>query len=126
MFIGLNPSTADEVQDDPTVRRCIRYAQSWGYGALCMANIFAYRATDPRIMMEAADPVGPDNDYQLVELAARASVIIAAWGVHGTFQGRGDAVRSMLPNLHYLRLTKDGSPAHPLYLPRTLVPIAWI
>ncbi|MBK8271403.1 MAG: DUF1643 domain-containing protein [Planctomycetes bacterium] len=75
MFIGLNPSTADETQDDPTVRRCIRYAQSWGYGALCMTNIFAYRSTDPLVMKRFDDPIGPKNDTALIlnNLAAPAS-----------------------------------------------------
>ena len=72
MFIGLNPSTADEVQDDPTIRRCIGYAKEWGYGAFCMTNIFAFRATDPRVMKAQADPVGPENDKWLTECAKGA------------------------------------------------------
>ena len=125
MFIGLNPSTADEANDDPTVRRCIRFAQSWGYGALCMTNIFAYRATDPADMLVQDDPVGPENDAYLRRLAAGAGVVVAAWGTHGTHMGRHKAVRAMLPRLHYLRLTKDGHPGHPLYLPAILKPVAW-
>ena len=123
MFIGLNPSTADEKLDDPTVRRCIAYAKTWGYSALCMTNLFAFRATNPDDMMRANDPVGADNDQTLRECAGRnAGVIVAAWGVHGTFNGRADQVRMMLPQLHYLRLTKDGHPSHPLYLPQNLTP----
>jgi hypothetical protein len=80
MFIGLNPSTADETNDDPTVRRCIGYTSAWGYGALCMTNLFALRATDPALMLKADDPVGPDNDTHLVEFARGADVIVAAWG----------------------------------------------
>lgn len=60
-FIGLNPSTADETRDDPTIRRCIGFAKLWGYGALCMTNLFAFRATKPRDMRQAADPIGPEN-----------------------------------------------------------------
>lgn len=125
MFVGLNPSTADETEDDPTIRRCIAYAKAWGYSGLCMTNLFAYRATEPKKMMQVADPVGPSNDATLRTLAGRAGVVVAAWGTHGTHLGRGDAVRELLPALHYLRLTKDGHPGHPLYLPKTLVPVAW-
>jgi hypothetical protein len=80
MFVGLNPSTADETSDDPTIRRCIAFAKSWGYSALCMTNLFAYRATDPKIMKKAQYPVGPDNDDYLKMLSAGAGVVIAAWG----------------------------------------------
>lgn len=125
MFIGLNPSTADETKDDPTIRRCIGFAKDWGYGSLCMTNLFAFRATDPKVMMAADDPVGADNDTHLSQCAATAGVVVAAWGSHGTHSGRHRAVKTMLPNLHYLRLTQDGHPGHPLYLPKTLVPIKW-
>jgi len=122
MFIGLNPSTADEVQNDPTVRRCIGYAKAWGYGALVMTNIFAYRSTDPKCMREVADPVGPDNDATLQGLAAGAGIVVAAWGAHGTHRGRADQIKRMIPKLHCLKLTKDGHPAHPLYLKKDLTP----
>ena len=125
MFVGLNPSTADETADDPTIRRCVAYSKSWGYSRLCMTNLFAYRATQPADMMAAADPVGPANNVWLRELAKGAAVVVAAWGVHGTFRGRHSAVRDLLPGLHYLQLTKDGHPGHPLYLPKTLRPVAW-
>ena len=126
MFIGLNPSTANETADDPTIRRCIAFARSWGHGALCMANLFAYRATQPADLRAQDDPVGPENDAYLQKLAAEAGVVVAAWGVHGTHRGRHNVVRTMLPTLHYLRLTKDGHPGHPLYLPASLRPAAWV
>lgn len=122
MFVGLNPSTADEMLDDPTIRRCIAFAKSWGYAALCMTNLFAYRATEPKDMMAVADPVGPGNDAFLQALAPEAGVVVAAWGAHGTFGGRDQEVRRLLPALHCLALTKDGHPGHPLYLPKTLTP----
>jgi hypothetical protein len=122
MFIGLNPSTADETNDDPTVRRCIGYAKAWGYSALCMTNIFAWRDTDPSKMKAAAEPVGPENDAHLVRLSSAAAVVIAAWGTHGAHLERGDAVQKLIRNLHCLKLTADGSPGHPLYLAKTLVP----
>ena len=122
MFIGLNPSTADETRDDPTVRRCIEFAKSWGYGALCMTNIFAWRATDPEAMKSEEAPIGPSNNRWLTCSAAYAGVIVAAWGKHGSHRNRGEFVRGMVPNLHYLELNKDGSPRHPLYLKKTLTP----
>ncbi len=125
MFVGLNPSTADETEDDPTIRRCTAFAKAWGYAGLCMTNLFAYRATAPRDMMRASDPVGPQNDEILCSRAEEARVVVAAWGVHGTYGSRHEAVRAMLPKLHYLRLTKGGHPGHPLYLPKTLMPVAW-
>lgn len=126
MFIGLNPSTADETNDDPTIRRCIGFARAWGYGALCMANLFAYRATDPADMKKAAEPVGWENDHTLTTLARGAGVVVAAWGAHGTYKGRDQSVRLLVPNLHFLRLTKDGHPGHPLYLPASLKPQRWV
>lgn len=123
MFVGLNPSTADETTDDPTIRRCIAFAKAWGYAGLCMTNLFAFRATDPVDMKAAADPVGPENDKHLLDLAAGAGVIVAAWGANGTHQGRAAEVRKLLPALHCLSLTKDGHPGHPLYLRKTLTPI---
>ena len=125
MFVGLNPSTADETNDDPTVSRCIAFAQAWGYEGLCMTNAFAYRATYPSDMMAVDDPVGPDNDRTLVDLAETAGVVVAAWGVHGSHLGRDIAVRALFKRLHVLRLTKNGHPAHPLYLPGSLVPVPW-
>jgi hypothetical protein len=125
MFIGLNPSTADETQDDPTVRRCIGYAKDWGCAGLCMTNLFAFRATFPNDMKIAKDPVGPNNDYVLIDMSKYAGIIIAAWGIHGTYLGRDKDVQGMIPNLSYLKLTKKGFPGHPLYLPKQLTPKPW-
>lgn len=123
MFVGLNPSTADATLDDPTIRRCVAFAKAWGYGAMCMGNLFAWRATRPADLLEQTFPVGPENDAFLLRMAAGAGVVVAAWGTHGTHWGRDQEVRRMLPQLHCLRLTKDGLPGHQLYLPRTLVPV---
>ena len=123
MFIGLNPSTADETRDDPTVRRCINFAMYWGFGALCMTNLFAFRATDPTVMKVQSDPNGPDNNATLKKLATDAGVVVAAWGTHGTHRGRDKEVLGMLPGLKCLALTKDGLPKHPLYLLKTLRPM---
>ncbi len=123
MFVGLNPSTADETLDDPTIRRCIRYAKDWGYSALCMTNIFAWRDTDPAKMKQQADPVGPENDATLGRNAAKAGIVIAAWGTHGSHLNRQKRVMEILPTLHALKVTKDGFPGHPLYLKLDAAPI---
>ncbi|OLP04488.1 DUF1643 domain-containing protein [Rhodoferax antarcticus] len=125
MFIGLNPSTADETEDDSTIRRCIAFAKSWGYDGLCMTNLFAFRSTDPSVMLAESDPVGRDNDQHLQDMAAKAGIVVAAWGTPGVHMGRADQVKKVIPSLHYLRLTKAGHPGHPLYLPGSLVPRLW-
>ena len=123
MFIGLNPSTADEIEDDPTIRRCINFAKYWGYGGLCMANLFAYRTNDPSEMMAATDPVGADNDEWLIKLTKEAGAVVAVWGNKGSFLGRSKKVMKLVPNLHYLKINKSGEPAHPLYLRSDLKPM---
>lgn len=125
MFIGLNPSTADETDDDPTIRRCVGFAKAWGYGALCMTNLFAFRATEPHDMKKAPDPIGPDNDRTVESLAEQAGVVIAAWGADGVFLKRDTYAKLFVDRLHYLRLTKNGHPGHPLYLPGDLKPQVW-
>lgn len=85
MFIGLNPSTADEVEDDPTIRRCIGFANSWGYGGIVVANLFGFRATDPTALQKATDPIGPENDEWLYRLADEAALVVGAWGNGGLF-----------------------------------------
>ena len=122
MFIGLNPSTADETNDDPTIRRCISFASDWGYGGLCMTNLFAIRATDPKKMIEHPEPIGPDNDAWLLRLSQQAGIVIAAWGTRGVHQHRNEIVCSMIKNLNCLGLTKEGHPRHPLYLPKNVEP----
>lgn len=125
-FVGLNPSTADESTDDPTIRRCVGFAKAWQFDALAMLNLFAFRATDPQDMRAADDPVGDDNDSWLAKIAGGASIVVAAWGAHGSHLNRASIVRASIPNLHCLRLTKNGHPAHPLYLPGSLAPVEWI
>jgi len=128
LFIMLNPSTADAAQDDPTVRRCIDYARRWGYGKLLVGNIFALRSTDPKRLYEADDPVGQANDGVLLDMHDRAELTVCAWGVHGHLRNRGDTVATMLKrhrpgSLHCLGITKGGAPKHPLYLPKSAMPM---
>jgi len=125
LFIGLNPSTADETNDDPTMRRCIRFSKDLGYGGFIMGNIFAYRSTDPHKLKKINNPVGNKNNYWLKKLNDEAGMTIAAWGTHGKYLDRGIKVKSLITNLYCLRITKDGYPSHPLYLPSTLKPFRY-
>jgi hypothetical protein len=127
MVIGLNPSTADETKDDPTIRKCIKFAKSWGFGALAMTNLFAWRDTDPAGMKSQPWPVGIDNDLWLAEIASRAGLILAAWGNHGTHEERAsDVVTRVLKRnkLHCLAINQStGQPKHPLYCKDSSRPI---
>ena len=128
-FVMLNPSTATEVQNDPTVERCERRARALGHGAFRVVNIFAWRDTDPRAMRAAADPVGTENDAAISEACAWADVVVAAWGTHGAHLDRGASVTDLLraspvPVTH-LGLTKDGHPKHPLYIAYATQPVPW-
>lgn len=124
VFIGLNPSTADAYEDDPTIRRCVGFAKSWGYDALTMMNLYAYRATKPADMFSAAkrnvNIVGPRNAEFLESALDAADLIVAAWGTSGGCSDADDMVSTGL--LKHLGLNKDGTPKHPLYLPKTALP----
>lgn len=126
-FIGLNPSTADEKIDDPTVRRCIGFAKSWGFSGMVMLNLFAFRATDPDVMKRNSFATGPDNDEALKAVVARCGMTICCWGFHGIHQNRCGVVRFALRkhDLYHLGLTKHGHPKHPLYLPANSERILW-
>ena len=126
LFIGLNPSTADEIKDDPTNRRCKRYAQDWGFGGYIMSNIFAYRSTNPKILKEIKDPIGPDNNYWLQKLDKEAILTIGAWGNHGKLLNREEEIINLIDNLYCLKITKEGHPSHPLYLSNKLKPIIFL
>lgn len=125
VFIGLNPSTADEQADDATITRMSIRARDWGYGGLVVLNLFAYRATKPDDMKAQADPVGPGNDATL-RIWSTVGHVICGWGNHGTHRGRAADVRRMLKvPLHYLKLNNGGEPQHPLYLPYEVKPTLW-
>ena len=120
LFIGLNPSTANEKIDDPTIRRCINYAQNWGYGSLLMVNLFAYRATMPSELKNVKNPIGNDNDLHILELSKKADLTVAAWGNEGFLLNRDKVVKKLIPNLMCLKINKSGQPAHPLYQKKDL------
>ena len=124
IFIGLNPSTADAKEDDPTIRRCKGFALSWGCGRLVMLNLFAFRATSPNNLFAAKDPIGPRNNSVLRGWLAKPDIkqdiVVCAWGVHGSFMDQDLSVPRLIRDAGHqpfcLGLTKDGHPRHPLYL----------
>jgi hypothetical protein len=126
LFVMLNPSTADETRDDPTIRRCLGFARSWGFGALAVGNLFAFRTPSPAALRLALEPVGENNDDWLLLLRAESELAVAAWGDQGRFLGRGAAIRTSLPMLHVLGTTRLGEPRHPLYLPARTEPVRWV
>ncbi len=118
-FIGLNPSTADETADDPTIRRCIGFARSWGYARLKMLNLFAFRSTDPTGLVTAADPVGPENDHVIAVTVGGCDLVVAAWGAF-PYEARVRDVLELVSDPHCLGVNRNGSPRHPLYVPASV------
>jgi hypothetical protein len=136
LFIMLNPSTADACADDPTIRRCMGFARSWGCGGIEVVNLFAFRATIPEDMIAADDPVGPDNMSHVQKAVEQVTTgilsewlrgpVVCAWGAQGRHMGQDETVLGWIEAAGVvpmaLKTTKNGSPSHPLYLPGTLVP----
>jgi hypothetical protein len=116
LFVGLNPSTADETHDDPTIRRCVGFARRWGYGGLIVVNLFAWQTTDPRALRKAIDPVGLENDAWILRGQEEADRVVAAWGNGGTFRGRAGEVLPRLREPYALGINQSGQPVHPLYV----------
>ncbi len=116
MVIGLNPSTANADEDDPTIRRCVAFANREGCGALAMGNLFALRATNPKALLHASNPVGPENERWLRYLGVHASVVVAAWGAAPIAKRQGVRVTQLFESLECFGRTKSGAPRHPLYL----------
>lgn len=113
-FVMLNPSTADAMKDDPTIRRCIGFARREGFSGLCVVNLYAFRATNPRELEHQLDPVGPWNEDYVNNAITAGQAVVAAWGAH-PMAARG--------NWKWLRgtprpvYTLGQKPNHPLYLP---------
>lgn len=134
-FVMFNPSTADALEDDNTIRRCLGYARDLGYGGIEVVNLYAWRATKPADLWAArasADIVGPENNAVLAEVLHKArqtdSLVIAAWGAHVRRDPQRVAEVCRMPNadrLHALAVTADGIPRHPLMLPLTARPEPW-
>jgi hypothetical protein len=121
-FIGLNPSTADETQNDPTVRRCIGFAKAWDYGGMYMLNLFGLRSTDPKLLYEHDAPLGEQNIETIANVCEFVSKIVLCWGNHGAYLNQGRLLVRVLRGLGYgdklwaFGITKRQQPKHPLYL----------
>jgi hypothetical protein len=130
VFIMLNPSTADERVLDPTIRRCLGYAMDWGFNTLEIGNIFALRSTDPQMLYEVEDPIGPGNDDALVHMCLDADLVIAGWGHHGVYRARWEEVTEMIADFREIyclgRTKKDHQPKHPLYLKKNEQPQLYV
>lgn len=122
LFVMLNPSTADAMQDDPTIRRCVGFAKRWRHASIEVVNLFAFRTTDPRNLDAAwrggVDVIGPDNREHMTAACKRANTIVAAWGA---FDARGALFVARATLRHFapvwcLGRTKSGQPRHPLYV----------
>lgn len=128
-YIMLNPSIADGSQDDPTIRKCVGFADRLGYGSISVVNLFAYRATNPKELITAKEPKGPGNNYVIKNVCGAADMVIAAWGVHGGYLNRDIEVMKLLSNIekpiYCLGTTQNGSPKHPLYVPYEIKPIIY-
>jgi hypothetical protein len=124
----INPSIASATVDDPTMTRVLNFAKSWGYSELVITNLFALISTDPEALRKASDPIGPENDESIRRWVTISDLTIVAWGSHSFARKRAktvlDLIRECGKTPHYLRLTKDGHPWHPLYLPGNLRPMA--
>lgn len=127
MFVGLNPSLANETDDDPTIRKCIGFAKRWGYGGIYMLNLFTRIETSPKLLELMTDKNHAESNSMLTMYANSASLVIAAWGAEGFAQKRALEVSALLADdsLHAFGVNKDGSPKHPLYLPYTMQPKPW-
>lgn len=125
VYVMLNPSTADAMADDPTIRRCRGFAVREGAGGLVVVNLFALRSTDPRTLTAHPEPVGPVNDAFIRRTVGGAHRVIAAWGAAGVQGGRAATVTGLLRDrgvtVHCLGQTATGQPRHPLYLPSAAV-----
>lgn len=128
-WIMLNPSTADDQVDDPTIRRCMDFAKTWGYGGIFVVNLFAWRATDPKTLADAADPGGEGNGKAIISSAQLSDLVICAWGTGGKLNDRGRRITDLLTTwkipMKCLGVTKCGHPKHPLYMPKTKPLMEW-
>ena len=116
LFIGLNPSIADHQQDDPTIRKCLGFAKRWGCGGITVVNLFAFRATKPLNLLNANDPIGPDNDQWIERQLRKSDFVVGGWGNHGDYMNRAEYVVEKIPKIYCLNTNKSGHPTHPLYL----------
>lgn len=127
VWILLNPSTADETQDDPTIRRCKEFSKLWGFDGLIIVNAYAFRSTDPKGLWKVEDPNGPENDAAILGACREAGRVVCGWGAN-LRNDRRDALSKLLHGIHLsaLKVNANGSPAHPLYQRSDLLPQRFI
>jgi hypothetical protein len=120
LFVMLNPSTADASKDDATIRSCVRLCKDMGFGSLEVVNLFAWRATNPKELIEISDPVGDRNDAIIEAAISRCDLVILAWGANPLAIGRGRAINALVrqarPATFCFGATKNRQPKHPLYV----------
>ena len=122
IFVMLNPSTADEVKNDPTITRCLNFARQWGNSKVIILNLYAYRATDPEIMKSHPEPVGKFNNLIIDKVLKLATDVVCAWGNHADYHRVKEFIEMAQKhkvNLWCLGINKNGSPKHPLYIKST-------
>ena len=127
MFIGLNKSTENEFDSDPTIRSCGRIAKTNGYGGFYMMNCWAYIATDPTLLK--INPMSEEwNNNMLTVIASKCKDVVFAWGSFAIVSemGRDMELSEMFPNAKALFINKNGSPKHPLYVKASTIPVKFI
>lgn len=124
MFIGLNPSTANEATNDPTIKRVEGMVRCWGYGGFYMMNLFAIVSADPKVLKTHPNPLG-DNDGWIEKIAAKCCMVVFAWGNFKEARERSKKVIEMFPDAHALFINKNGSPKHPLYCRKDTQPVKY-
>lgn len=131
-WVMLNSSTADETTLDPTVRKCEGFSRQWGFDGFEVVNLFPFCSPDPRIMKATGDPIGDQGraDYAILDAATTAALVVCAWGTHGVYRNREMVIRRLLRGAGVravaLKLTKDGHPQHPLYVPYKTLPVQFV
>lgn len=126
-FVMLNPSTADARKDDPTIRRCLSYARSWGYDGIRVVNLYALRSSDPKMLKTVADPLGPENDAWIAGTLSGSNMVVAAWGELAS-EERVQEFLQLVPKgmpIHALKTISNDMPGHPLRLAAGLKPFVW-
>jgi hypothetical protein len=123
LFIMLNPSTADADKDDPTIRKIVKFSQSWGYGGVYVGNLYAFRSTDPKALRHTHDPVGEDNIEHITKLIGLTDIVVYAWGHE---KKEPDWLHELVDSPYYIDVSKKGIPKHPLYLKGELYPKLYV
>lgn len=131
LFIMLNPSTADACNNDATITRCTNFVKDWGYGGFYVGNLYPFRSKNPSDLLKCVNPLGENNNSYLKEMALISDMIVCAWGNSATINKLNKKhpdyrpLENLNKPLYYLQLSNDGTPKHPLYLPKTLKPIQY-